>query len=78
MVHAGERHQHKGITLRVVEVTEYRTFSGQKELMIAYRLIDKDWESPTAHFWLPPRVDPRPKVEKIIEEYLRIRDQIRR
>jgi len=78
MVHAGERHQHKGITLRIVEVTEYRTFSGQKELMIAYRLIDKGWESPTAHFWLPPRVDPRPKVEKIIEEYLRIRDQIRR
>jgi len=78
MVYAGETHQHKGIKLRIVEVNKYRTYWGAEELMIAYRLIDKDWESPTAHFFLPPRVDPRPKVEKIIEEYLRIRDQIRR
>jgi len=78
MVHAGETHQHKGVTLRIVEVNKYRLYSGQEELMIAYRIIDKGWESPTAHFFLPPRVDPRPKVEKIIEEYLRIRDMIRR
>jgi len=78
MVHAGERHQHKGIILQIVEVNEYRTFSGQRELMIAYRIKDGAWESPTAHFILPPRVDPRPKVEKIIEEYLRIRNAIRR
>jgi len=78
MVHAGERHQHKGVILHIDEVTEYKTYSGQREFMIAYHLIDGDWESPTAHFFLPPRVDPRPKVEKIIEEYLRIRDQIRR
>jgi len=78
MVHAGERHEHRGVTLQIVEVNEYKTFSGQREFMIAYRIIDRDWESPIAHFFLPPRVDPRPKVEKIIEEYLRIRQSIRR
>jgi len=78
MVRAGETYRHRDIDLRIEEVTEYKTFSGLRELMIAYRIIDGTWKSPVAHFFLPPRTDPRPKVEKIIEEYLRIRESIRR
>ena len=78
MVRAGEEHEVEGIKLQIVEVMPYRTFRGRRMLMIAYRIIDGDFISPVAHFWIPEGADVRPKIEEVVKHYLTIRGRLRR
>ena len=78
MVRAGEEHEVEGIRVRIEEVMPYRTFRGRRMLMIAYRIIDGDFTSPVAHFWIPEEADIRPKIEEIVRNYLAIRGRFRR
>jgi len=79
MVRAGEVHTHEsGVKVRIVEVMEYREFRGRRMLMIAYQIIDGDYTSPVAHFWMPKMEDIRPHIEKVVGTYLSIRGAVRR
>jgi len=73
MVREGETYTHKNITIVILEVREYTTFAGRKELMIAYRLKDGRYTSPTAHFWMPQTKDINVEIRKIVEHYLNVR-----
>jgi len=75
---AGERYEHKGITVRLVEVIRYQSPSKRRMLMVAYRIIDGDYNSPVAHFWMPARDDIRVHIERVVDNYLTIKASIRR
>lgn len=77
MVRPGERHEYKGVVLQILEVNPYRSFSGRTEYMVAYVIIDGKWRSPVAHFWLREREDPRPVIERIIDNYLQVKASLR-
>jgi len=78
VVRVGEEHEVEGIRVRIVEVLPYRTFRGRRMLMIAYRIIDGDFTSPVAHFWVPEGADIRPKLEELVKNYLAMRGGLRR
>lgn len=78
MVRAGERYEEQGIIVEVVEVNPLQFFDKRKGLQVAYRIRDGDWVSPIAHWWQLEREDPRPIIERIVENYLAIRNQLRR
>lgn len=77
MVREGETYESGGVTVRIVEVIPYTTFSGRRELMIAYRIEDGRFISPVAHFWMREGEDPRPYIERIVAQYKRVRDMFR-
>jgi len=77
VVRAGETYEHENIVVEVVEVTPYLDFSKRRHLMIAYRIKNGAWTSPLAHWWQGEREDPRPIVERIVENYLAIKPRLR-
>jgi len=76
VVRAGEEHQVSGVTVRILEVTSYRTFSGRRELMVAYQIIDGDYISPIAHFYMAEREDVRRKIEEVVNYYLQVKSAL--
>jgi len=77
VVRAGETHEHRGITIKIVEVIPYQDFSKRKCFMVGYQLIDGKWTSPIAHWWQGEREDPRPIIERIVENYLTVKPHLR-
>ncbi|RLI03584.1 hypothetical protein DRO30_00860 [Candidatus Bathyarchaeota archaeon] len=76
MVREGETYQHEEITVKIVEVAPIRHFSGRKELMISYQIIDGRYVSPVAHFWMSESADIREKIREIVEYYKKIKSSI--
>jgi hypothetical protein len=76
-VRQGEEYEHKGIKLVIREVQPYFDAAGRRHLLISYRLKDGNFESQTAHFWLPASVDIRNKIEEVVETYLEISKLVR-
>jgi len=76
MVRAGETYTHKKIVVKIMEVIPYRSYTGRRHLMIAYKIIDGDFESPVAHFWKPEGEDIRPYIERVVEYYLEVRKSL--
>jgi len=74
---AGEQYEHKDVVVKLVEVIRYLSPSKRRMLMIAYRIIDGDYRSPVAHFWMPARDDIRVHIERLIENYLSIKASLR-
>ena len=82
MPRTGERIEHKGVIFEVVEVLPYKipTPSGtfHEYYLIGYRIIDGNFRSPVAHFYMRRDEDFMEKVQKIIDEYLRNKEVIQR
>lgn len=76
MVREGETYSHNNITVKIVEVSPIRHFSGRKELMVAYQIVDGNYTSPVAHFWMSERADIRDKIREIVEYYKSIKKSI--
>jgi len=77
MVKAGEVINMEGILVKIMEVIEYKTFSGKKMLLIGYRIKDGDYESPTAHFWMDYYADIKEKIKEVVDFYLAVRKVLR-
>ncbi len=78
MVREGETYEHEGIKVVIMEVIPYKRFSGKKELLVAYKLIDGEYESPVAHFWMGEHEDIRKIIRDIVNYYLKIKPVLRR
>jgi len=78
MVRAGETYTRKEVTLRIIEVYTYRTATGRREQMIAYRIEHGSYISPVAHFWIGEGEDIRAKINSVIDHYLSIRSLVTR
>lgn len=74
----GDTHTHKGVTLEVVEVTKLTTFSGITQLMIAYKIRDRDYVSPVAHVFVNEGQDVRTAFEQVIDYYLNVKRMLLR
>jgi len=73
MVRVGETYEHEGIKIRIVEVAPYYTYRKRRHLLIGYKIIDGNYTSPTAHFWMREGEDIRKKIEEVINFYLDIK-----
>jgi len=73
MVRVGENYEHQGITVKIVEVAPYYTFRKRKHFLIGYKIIDGNYTSPTAHFWMAEGEDVRKKIEEVVNFYLDIK-----
>ena len=69
MVRVGEVFEEGGIKLRVVEVAPYYTYRKRKCYLIGYRIIDGNYQSPVAHFWMREGEDIRKHVRDVINFY---------
>jgi len=82
MVRVGEQYtvevQEQKIKVQIVEVIPYRTPTRRRALLIGYRIIDENFESPTAHFWMYEGEDIRGKIREVVDFYLKVRDMVRR
>jgi len=76
MVRAGETHEHQGIKIRIVEVATIIGYKRRKTYLIGYKIIDGDYTSPAAHFWMAENEDIRQHIEKIVSFYLEIKDKM--
>ena len=65
------------IKVSIVEVIEMKDFAGNRLLQVAYRLIDGDYESHTAHLWVRDEKELRERIERVVSDYLRVRDFMR-
>jgi len=72
----GEEKKEEEVKIEIIEVHPYRRITGKKELMIAYRIIDGDWYSPVAHFWMSEHDDIRKKLREVAQHYLAIRRRL--
>jgi len=77
MVKIGDIFQEEGILVKIVEVIEYKTFTGRKMVLIGYKIKDGDYESPTAHFWMDYYADIKEKIKEIVDYYLSVRKVLR-
>jgi len=76
MVRVGEVYEHQGIKIKIVEVAPYYTYKRRKNLLIGYKLIDGDFTSPTAHFWMRETEDIRKKIEEVVKFYLEVKSSM--
>jgi len=73
MVRAGETYEHEGIKVKIMEVKPYYTYRKRRNLLIGYKIIDGNYTSPTAHFWMAENEDIRRKIEEVVNFYLDIK-----
>jgi hypothetical protein len=66
MIEIGQEKQFNNITFRIVEVVHYVSGTGQREILVGYRIKVGDWESPTGHFWMPVYADINKKIIETI------------
>ena len=86
MPSAGERWEFQTeqgkVAIRAVEVNPTRDFRGRKAYLIAYRIedetVDPPFISPVAHLFILQGSDPRKEFEKVINNYLAMRNSILR
>jgi len=69
MVRVGETYEEQGIKIKIVEVAPYRTYRKKRNLLIGYKIIDGQYQSPVAHFWMAEGEDIRKKIEEIVNYY---------
>jgi len=65
------------IKVRIVEIIETRDFAKNRILQVAYRIVDGDYESPTAHLWVRGEEELKRRIERVVSDYLRVRDFMR-
>jgi len=63
----------KGITIRIVEVAEWRMPWGERYYLVGYRIVDGDRISPVAHILVRDDEDLRPWLEKIADYYNQVK-----
>ncbi len=69
MVRAGEVYNVDGIKVRIVEVAPYYTYRKQRCFLIGYRIVDGNYTSPIAHFWMRETEDIRKKIREVVDFY---------
>jgi len=72
MVDTETRVQVENITVQVVEVIPYRDVGGKTNLLVGYKIIDKDFVSPVAHIWGSETDNWNLKLKQAGEHYLDI------
>lgn len=85
LVRQGEKHEHKGITVYIIEVQAQFSASRRKRYMVSYRLSDprpphtaeKPFTTPIAHLWIPVGQDIRQKIAELVDHYTDIIDRMR-
>jgi len=78
MVVVGEEHKLEGITIKIVEVIPYRSFSGRKEYLIGYTIKDRDFTTPTAHLWMSESENIVEKLRNVAKYYLQVKSLFKR
>ena len=73
----GDKFYKENITLEILEVTKTADIMGTEVYIIAYRIRDGNFESPTAHIFARRGEDVRQHIERIMSEYLRLRSSLR-
>ena len=69
MVRAGEILEEGGVKVRIVEVAPYYNYRKRKHYLIGYRIIDGNYTSPVAHFWMAEGEDIRKKIQEVVNFY---------
>ena len=65
------------IKVRILEVIETKDFAGNRLLQVAYQIVDDGYESHTAHLWVRSEEELRKRIERVVSDYLRVRDFMR-
>jgi len=65
------------IKVRIVEVIETKDFAGNRLLQVAYQIVDGKYVSHTAHLWVASERELREQLERVVSDYLRVRDFMR-
>ena len=66
-----------GIKVRIVEIIETRDFAKNRILQVAYQIVDDGYVSHTAHLWVRGEEELRKRIERVVSDYLRVRDFMR-
>ena len=74
---SGQKFYKENITLQILEVTKTADIMGTEVYIIAYRIRDGNFESPTAHIFARRGEDVRKYIEQVMSEYLRLRSSLR-
>lgn len=69
MPRAPQRFTVGDVIVEIVEVMEHKTFTGQKEYLVAYRIIDGRFISNVAHFICRSDREFRRKIDEVVEHY---------
>jgi len=67
----------RGITVEIVEVMEHKTFTGQREYLVAYRIRDGHFISPVAHFICRSDRELRQKINEVADHYFGLKPVLR-
>jgi len=65
------------IKVRILEIIETRDFAKNRLLQVAYQIVDGDYESHTAHLWVRSEEELKKRIERVVSDYLRVRDFMR-
>lgn len=65
------------IKVRIVEIIETRDFAKNRILQVAYQIVDDGYVSHTAHLWVRSEEELRKRIERVVSDYLRVRDFMR-
>lgn len=65
------------IKVRILEIIETKDFAKNRILQVAYQIVDGDYESHTAHLWVRSEEELRRRIERVVSDYLRVRDFMR-
>jgi len=67
----------KGITIRIVEVAEWKMPWGERYWLVGYRIVDGSVVTPVAHILIRDGEDLRPWLAKIAEYYQQVKQLLR-
>jgi len=65
------------IKVRILEVIETKDFAGNRLLQVAYQIVDDGYVSHTAHLWVRSEEELKRRIERVVSDYLRVRDFMR-
>ena len=79
-VRPGDRYYKDTVTFEVVEVNKTADIRGLAIYIIAYRIRDRvgnrEFVSPVAHIFVTANDDVKKHIEKVVDDYLRLRNQL--
>jgi len=67
----------RNIVVEIVEVMQFRSPAGRLKNMIAYRIRDRNFVSPVAHFWMDQAEDVKKYIKQVVEQYLAVKGMIK-
>ncbi|RLG05462.1 MAG: hypothetical protein DRN61_00590 [Thaumarchaeota archaeon] len=67
----------RDVIVEIVEVMEHRTFTGQREYLVAYRIRDGRFISPVAHFICRSEQEFRRRLNEVVDHYYTLKPMLR-